>query len=76
VVHDESWTKVSVVLFDRQIARLDRVAAEIRQKTGKVLNRAALIRAVLDGLFDSNCEITTVHSERELRARVAEHVRA
>jgi hypothetical protein len=74
-VHSEGWSKVSVILFDRQIVQLDRLAAEMRHETGMVVNRAALIRAVLDGLFDSKLEITTVVSEQELRARIAQRLR-
>ena len=74
-VHSEAWSKVSVVLFDRQIVRLDRLASDIRQKTGQVVNRAALIRAVIDGLFDSKFDITTIGSERDLRILVAQHLR-
>jgi hypothetical protein len=66
---------VSVVLFDRQIVQLDRLTTEMRHKTGTLVHRAALIRAVLDGLFDSTFEITTVGSERELRARIAQRLR-
>ena len=29
-VHQETWSKVSVVLFDRQIVHLDRLATDIR----------------------------------------------
>jgi hypothetical protein len=74
-VHAEAWSKVSVVLLDRQIVRLDRLASDIRQKTGRVVNRAALIRAVIDGLFDSKFDIKTIGSERELRTRIARHLR-
>jgi hypothetical protein len=74
--HSEAWSKVSVVLFDRQIVRLDRLASDIRQKTGHAVNRAALIRAVIDGLFDSDVNINTIGSEQELRARIAHHLRA
>lgn len=74
-VHSESWSKVSVVLFDRQIVRLDRLVNDVRHRTGKVLNRAALIRAVIDGLFDSEFDIKTIGSERELRAHIAQHLR-
>ena|ERR1700733_1198768 len=74
--HSEAWSKVSVVLFDRQIVRLDRLASDIRQKTGQAVNRAALIRAVIDGLFDSDVNIRTIGSEQELRARIAQHLRA
>jgi hypothetical protein len=75
-VHSEAWSKVSVVLFDRQIAQLDRLTTEMRRRTGTIVHRAALIRAVLDGMFDSEFEIATAGSERELRARIAKRLRA
>ena len=74
-VHSEVWSKVSVVLFDRQVVRLDRLASDIRQRTGRSVNRAALIRAIIDGLFDSDIDVKTIGSERELRARIARHLR-
>src|SRR6478609_4087005 len=52
-VHRETWSKVSVVLFDRQILHLDRLATDVRSKSGKILNRAEIIRALIDGLIDS-----------------------
>ena len=70
-VHNETWSKVSVVLFDRQIHHLDRLAIEIRGKSGKVLNRAEIIRALIDGLIDSGMDITAAATEADLRARVA-----
>ena len=70
-VHQESWSKVSVVLFDRQILDLDRLATSIRSKNGKILNRAEIIRALIDGLLDSGMDVTTTASEADLRARVA-----
>ncbi|HZT77693.1 MAG TPA: hypothetical protein VFA27_13660 [Vicinamibacterales bacterium] len=69
-VHRESWSKVSVVLFDRQITHLDRLIAADGRK-GKVLNRAEIIRALIDGLIDSGLDITSSGSEADLRARVA-----
>lgn len=70
-VHSETWSKVSVVLFDRQILHLDRLATEIRSRSGKVLNRAEIIRALIDGLIDSGMDVTATGSEGDLRARVA-----
>lgn len=70
-VHAETWSKVSVVLFDRQIHQLDRLATGIRGADGKVFNRAEIIRALIDGLIDSGMDITTTASEADLRARVA-----
>ena len=70
-IHHETWSKVSVVLFDRQILHLDRLTREIRTKSAKLLNRAEIIRALIDGLIDSGMDITSASSEGDLRARVA-----
>ena len=70
-VHSETWSKVSVVLFDRQILQLDRLATDILGRTGEVLNRAEIIRALIDGLIDSGMDITGARSEADLRARIA-----
>ena len=59
------------MLFDRQILHLDRLATDIRGKSGKVINRAEIIRALIDGLIDSGMDITGSGSEADLRARVA-----
>jgi hypothetical protein len=68
-VHQESWSKVSVVLFDRQIAHLDE---NVRPKSaGRPLNRAEIIRALIDALIESGMDIASVTSEADLRARVA-----
>jgi hypothetical protein len=70
-VHSETWSKVSVVLFDRQILHLDRLSTDIRGTSGRALNRAEIIRALIDGLIDSGMDITATVSEADLRARVA-----
>lgn len=70
-VHQDTWSKVSVVLFDRQIVHLDCLATDIRGKSGKAINRAEIIRALIDGLIDSGMDITASGSEADLRARVA-----
>lgn len=69
-VHDEAWTKVTVVLFNRQIVFLDRVAANIRAKSGAAISRAQLIRAVLDAISDADVDLTTATSEADLKATV------
>ncbi len=70
-VHTEPWSKVSVVLFDRQLVQLDRLATGSRRKTGRILNRAEIIRALIDGLLDSGMDLAGSGSEADLRARVA-----
>lgn len=70
-VHQETWSKVSVVLFNRQIRHLDRLSADIRGRSGKAVNRAEIIRALIDGLIDSGMDITSSGTEADLRAKVA-----
>jgi hypothetical protein len=74
-VHSDEWSKVSVVLFNRQIVRLDGIVHSIRKTTGKALNRAAIIRAIVDGVLDSGFELRTITSESELRQRLAQLLR-
>lgn len=70
-VHSETWSKVSVVLFDRQIVHLNRLLTENRNANGRPLNRAEIIRALIDGLIDSGLDISATASEADLRARIA-----
>jgi hypothetical protein len=69
-VHDEAWTKVTVVLFNRQIVFLDRVAANIRAHSGAAISRAQLIRALLDAVADSDVDLTAAMSETDLKATI------
>ena len=41
-----------------RFVHLDRLATDIRGKSGKVINRAEIIRALIDGLIDSGMDIT------------------
>jgi hypothetical protein len=69
-VHDEAWTKVTVVLFNRQIVFLDRLAANIRAQSGAAISRAQLIRAVVDAISDADIDLTTATSEADLKATI------
>jgi hypothetical protein len=69
-VHDEAWTKVTVVLFNRQIVFLDRLAANIRAQSGAAISRAQLIRALLDAVADADVDLTTATSENDLKATI------
>lgn len=44
----ETYQKVTVCLFDRHVLSLDKIALAIREKTGKRVRRAELVRAILD----------------------------
>jgi hypothetical protein len=69
-VHDEAWTKVTVVLFNRQIVFLDRLAANIRAQSGAAISRAQLIRALLDAVADADVDLTAATSETDLKATI------
>jgi hypothetical protein len=69
-VHDEAWTKVTVVLFNRQIVFLDRLAANIRAQSGAAISRAQLIRALLDAVADADVDLTTATSETDLKTTI------
>jgi len=69
-VHDEAWTKVTVVLFDRQIAFLDRLAANIKAQSGAAINRAQLIRSLVDAVTDADVDLTMATSEADLKATI------
>src|SRR6478736_2587624 len=69
-VHDEAWTKVTVVLFNRQIVFLDRLAANIRAQSGAAISRAQLIRALLDAVADADIDLTSATSEADLKGTI------
>ena len=66
--HTEQWTKVTVVLFDRQIVFLDRLGADIRASSGVAISRAHVIRALIDALTESDLDLTGTRSESDLKA--------
>ncbi|HSL22488.1 MAG TPA: hypothetical protein VK886_13220 [Vicinamibacterales bacterium] len=67
-IHDEAWTKATVVLFNRQIVFLDRVAANIRAQSGAAISRAQLIRSLIDALSEADIDLTAATSEKDLKA--------
>jgi hypothetical protein len=69
-IHDEAWTKVTVVLFNRQIVFLDRLAANIRAQSGAAISRAQLIRALVDAVSDAEVDLTASTSEADLKATI------
>jgi hypothetical protein len=73
--HAEHWTKVTVVLLDRQIVFLDRLVADIRAATGVALSRAHLVRALVDALAESDIDLTSTRSEKELTKTLTDRLR-
>jgi hypothetical protein len=62
---------VSVVLFARQVANLDRLTKGVRWKNGRTMTRAEIIRALIEGLIASGMDISIHASEAALGAHVA-----
>jgi hypothetical protein len=69
-IHDEAWTKVTVVLFNRQIVFLDRLAANIRAQNGAAISRAQLLRSLVDAIADADIDLTTATSEADLKSTI------
>lgn len=44
----EPYQKTTVVMYDRQVLHLDKVALAIRERTGRHVTRAELIRALIE----------------------------
>jgi hypothetical protein len=67
----EDWSKVTVVLYDRQILFLDRLALDIRAKSGASISRAEIIRALVDVLEAGGLDLADVTSEESMKAAIA-----
>jgi hypothetical protein len=70
----EPWSKVTVVLKDRQVVFLDGVALEIRARTGAAVARAEIIRALVDAVAESGLDLAQAASEAELRKLILERL--
>src|SRR5467141_2775170 len=62
VVHTEPWAKITVVLLDRHVAYLDRLAIDIRLKHGKAISRAEIIRGLIEAAFQSGVDLSQAES--------------
>lgn len=62
IVHTEPWAKITVVLLDRHVAYLDRLAIDIRLKHGKAISRAEIIRGLIEAAFQSGADLTNADS--------------
>ena len=70
-IHEETWSKVSVVLFDRQVRRLDDLVHRIRKSSRSKISRATIVRALIDGLLRSRLDVTDTPTEAQLVASIA-----
>lgn len=66
IVHTEPWAKITVVLLDRHVAYLDRLAIDIRLKHGKAISRAEIIRALIEAAAQSGVDLSQAASSDQL----------
>jgi hypothetical protein len=62
IVHTEPWAKITVVLLDRHVAYLDRLAIDIRLRHGKAISRAEIIRGLIEAAFQSGVDLSEANS--------------
>ena len=67
VEHKEGWSKVTVVLLDKQIHWLDQLASTIRLNTKAAVSRAELIRATLAAVEESGIDLSHLKSEADIK---------
>ena len=75
-IHFEKWAKVSVVLFDRQVRQLDQLSRDAHRHGHKSINRACLIRGLIDGMIRSGIDLSVHPTERHVSEDVAARLRA
>jgi hypothetical protein len=63
----DQWSRVTMVLYDRQIIFLDRLITDIRASTGAIVKRTDIVRALIDGLIESEIDLTSVKDEGDLK---------
>lgn len=67
VEHQEEWSKITVVLLDKQIHWLDQLASTIRLNTKTAISRAELIRAILAAIEESGIDLSQLRGENDIK---------
>lgn len=59
--------KITITLYNEQIAWLDHLTADIRLNSMSIVDRGSMLRAIIGALQDSNLDLTKLKSEKEMR---------
>ena len=62
--------KVTLLLSNLHTAWLDQIGIEIRSRTGVVIRRSSLVRAMLKALNHANLDLSLCESEEAVRATI------
>jgi len=73
--HKEGWSKVTVVLLDKQIHWLDQLASTIRLNTKSAISRAELIRAAIAAIEESEIDLSNTVSEQTIKNMLLEKLK-
>jgi len=66
VTQPDSWAKITVVLLDRHVAYLDRIAVDIRLQHGFAISRAELIRSLIEASAQSGLVLSDASDVKKM----------
>jgi hypothetical protein len=66
--------RVTLSMAIDHIVRLDRLAIDTRARSGNVLTRGEILRAILDAVFSYNLEISTAYDEPTMTTEILSHL--
>jgi hypothetical protein len=66
VARGETWSKITVVLLDRHVAYLDRIAVDIRLRRGVAISRAELIRGLIEAASNTGVTLADAPGNPEM----------
>ncbi|MEA2337770.1 MAG: hypothetical protein QOE82_1777 [Thermoanaerobaculia bacterium] len=62
----DTWAKITVVLLDRHVAYLDRIAVDIRLQHGFAISRAELIRSLIEAAAQSGLVLSDAKDVKQM----------
>ena len=65
-LHQEPTSKITTVLLNRHVVYLDGISNEIRQKSGSVVKRSEILRALIEALEAAQPDLKEVRSQADL----------
>jgi len=72
VSQPDSWAKITVVLLDRHVAYLDRIAVDIRLQHGFAISRAELIRSLIEASAQSGLVLSDAGDVKKMIEMLSE----
>ncbi len=67
--------KLTVILPPGQVDYMDRLALDIRSKTGKKIKRTEIIRAIIAGVMASGMDLSGLGTEDDIAAAIRDRLK-